>query len=399
MPPDAARAALEASLTLRVWVDDGRITGVDVGGERPVRAAGVLEGRPVESALASLPLLYRLCGTAQSVAGLRAVEAAFGCGPGPAGRAARSLLVTLEAFEQTLWRILLDWPPNVGVRADPGALKQFRKRLHGMQRGVFADSTWARIGGATSSSNSGELLAAVAAIAGDVDAVLFGGDRSGDVLQSRRAFEEWLRAGRSTTAAVLGWVTSNRLHAFGGAGIRPESEFDADAIAARMDRDDAWEFCSLPDSDGQVPQTGALARWTQAPLLRELRAEHGCGLLTQLAARLFEVVAFVDALRDAVLALRPEAPARVPPLTDGRGIGCVDTARGRLFHRVDMRDGRVARYRTLAPTEWNFHPRGPLARGLVGAPAGDVATTRRAIALLVNAVDPCVGIALEVSEA
>ena len=89
----------------------------------------------------------------------------------------------------------------------------------------------------------------------------------------------------------------------------------------------------------------------------------------------------------------------VPEIGTGRALGFVDTARGRLFHWVEVRDGRVARYRTLAPTEWNFHPSGPLAEGLVGAAADDLAMTRQAVDLFVTAVDPCVGIQLEIAEA
>ena len=75
------------------------------------------------------------------------------------------------------------------------------------------------------------------------------------------------------------------------------------------------------------------------------------------------------------------------PLARGEGIAWTEMARGLLVHWVRARDGRrgptraCARYRVLAPTEWNFHPHGVLAqalaalRGAGDAAAGD--TSRR----------------------
>jgi hypothetical protein len=56
----------------------------------------------------------------------------------------------------------------------------------------------------------------------------------------------------------------------------------------------------------------------------------------------------------------------------------------------------VRRYRILAPTEWNFHPDGAAAQALMRLPAQDPAFLRRLAAMLINAVDPCVGYDLRV---
>ena len=47
----------------------------------------------------------------------------------------------------------------------------------------------------------------------------------------------------------------------------------------------------------------------------------------------------------------------------GQGFAAVDSARGRLYHGVRLdAAGRIADYRIVAPTEWNFHPAGPFVR-------------------------------------
>ena len=56
---------------------------------------------------------------------------------------------------------------------------------------------------------------------------------------------------------------------------------------------------------------------------------------------------------------------------EGQGFAAVDSARGRLYHSLHLdAAGRIADYRIVAPTEWNFHPDGPFARALRGARTG-----------------------------
>ena len=73
-----------------------------------------------------------------------------------------------------------------------------------------------------------------------------------------------------------------------------------------------------------------------------------------------------------------------------------ETPAARFLHRVELTEGRVARYQILAPTEWNFHPEGPLVEGLRGAAAGDGIAWKAA--MLVGALDPCVGAEVIVEE-
>jgi Ni,Fe-hydrogenase I large subunit len=59
----------------------------------------------------------------------------------------------------------------------------------------------------------------------------------------------------------------------------------------------------------------------------------------------------------------------------------------------------VRRYRIVAPTEWNFHPRGALAAGLAGVAAAGEDELRRLVHLAVESLDPCVAYRVEVTKA
>ena len=100
-----------------------------------------------------------------------------------------------------------------------------------------------------------------------------------------------------------------------------------------------------------------------------------------------EIAALPALMAELAAGLEPADPSQEAG-GHGHGDGAVETARGRLTHRVRLDGGRIADYRIAAPTEWNFAADGPLARGLVGAVA-DAGLEERA-GMLVAALDPCV---------
>ncbi|EGQ63625.1 Ni,Fe-hydrogenase I large subunit, partial [Acidithiobacillus sp. GGI-221] len=218
----------------------------------------------------------------------------------------------------------------------------------------------------------------------------------GRVWEGIGALHSWVTAGICPSAHFLQEVWDENLAEFGRCSLRPVPDmmaWDLDgALAADVDN----RFVSRPEWEGDACETGPLVRMSDHPLVAELWQRHGNGLLTRLAARLVELVGL---------------PARLGRLLDGLsgndgvlgiggngvGLGQVEAARGRLAHRVKVKGDRVSRYQILAPTEWNFHPRGPLWRGLVGRPAGNADILQRQVGFLVVALDPCVAFTVQVT--
>lgn len=165
-------------------------------------------------------------------------------------------------------------------------------------------------------------------------------------------------------------------------GLRPS---DDDAVIAGLTRDPEG-FSALPRLAGRRPEAGPAARAATSRTLADGRF--------RLAARLAEIAEAAELL-DAPLDDRLRIGAdwvcgrQVGPRT---GHAAVESPRGRLHHlaRVDE-DGRVVSWAIVAPTEWNFHPDGPLAATLAANvfPAGaeGLARAERIGALF----DPCVG--------
>ncbi len=387
---------IEGSLRIEVKIDAGVVSNVQVCSRRPVDSGALLEGRPVEDALDLLPRIFSLCGVAQTTAGLMAVERALAISLTPPQTAARQMLVAAEALEQTVWRIAVDWPTCLGMRPDVAGIRDLRRLLRGLETSMFNATPWNRIGGSHLLPDPVELVKIIDVVAQQAAWIVFGD--AAPRLDNHESFDRWLGRQHRPGPAALDYVRDQGLAAFGHSQVdflptRPDTGFFAQQLANDVD----WSFCARPHYHGSISETGALPRLVDHPLVSRLRDRHGNGLLTRLGARLVETDDLISKMRSWVGDLSDD-PGTSAHHASGQGISVIDTARGVLVHWVEIADNIVDRYRILAPTEWNFHPRGPLIQGLQGANAHVGETLDKNAGLLINALDPCVGYELNIVE-
>ena len=144
-------------------------------------------------------------------------------------------------------------------------------------------------------------------------------------------------------------------------------------------------FCRAPQWRGAAAETGAMAR-------QQGRADlPSRAIAARWLARLAE-------LRDWAggrARVGAGGTASAVPVVPGRGRALVDTARGLLMHEIVLDGERIADYFIVAPTEWNFHPQGPLVAWLGGRDAGNRDALQAFVARAVAALDPCVRWELE----
>jgi coenzyme F420-reducing hydrogenase alpha subunit len=98
---------------------------------------------------------------------------------------------------------------------------------------------------------------------------------------------------------------------------------------------------------------------------------------------------------------KPDAVVKAFNLGENIGMSAIETSRGLLIHVVRLANEKIADYRIVAPTEWNFHPAGALVEALTQAMAvlaPDEVVAKRAEAIC-QSLDPCVSFAVEVSHA
>lgn len=379
---------LRIALDLSGEQDRYAVSGVTLQSNRPVHAASVLQGKSLAETLQTLPLLFSVCAQAQACASVRALENAKSVSSGTQAEHVRLCLVDLETLHEHLWRILLDWPELLGeppqrtaMAEMAGLRREFGAALNPLGEAFAFGGSALECDAAVMRGLWGRLLALL-------ERALFGVPPAEWLnLATCADLKNWSKAQETLAARMLrqilesGWAGAGACHSAALPRLLSGSEL-ASALRERS-------FVERPQWRGECCETSALSR-SHSPLLADLKTRFGNGLLSRLAATLHEV---------ARLAVNLLVPGRIGPdamaNSAGLGIGQVAAARGQLVHRValDQHD-RVIDYRILAPTEWNFHPRGVVVNGLA-ALTGSKAEIEQQARLLVTVIDPCVGYDLQ----
>jgi len=380
--------SIEGEIVVRLARAAGRIDRVSIRSTRPLATARVVVGRRAGEAAALVPRLYSVCANAQGAASACALEAAAGRAPAPAVLDARAFAVALENLQEDLRRLLVDVPAVLGQAPRVQPVAELRRAFAPLLHGGSAIAA----GGATHASRRAAIDLAADVVEGHVlgePLAAFARRTDADAL------EAWARATPTAPAEALGAVL-DRAPGLGASDVEtlpPMCRARVEAMLAALLADPAYAM--RPRVEGEARETGALARMAGHPAVAAFVRRHGRGVASRLAARVADVARTTQALADGA----PPACVDAWSTPSGMGAARVETARGMLLHCAEVRDGLVAAYGIVAPTEWNFQPGGPLERSLAGLDAGDADALAHDARLVVQSLDPCVACGIEVGDA
>ena len=117
----------EGRIDIRLTRGREGVAGVDIRSSRPRLAQRLMAGRTPEETADLAGLIFSLCGKAQRVAAQAACEAAQGLEPGSEVEIRRAHEVRRELAQEHAWRLLLNWPEQVGRAPDMPSLLKLRQ--------------------------------------------------------------------------------------------------------------------------------------------------------------------------------------------------------------------------------------------------------------------------------
>lgn len=354
----------EGDISIRLALQDRRIAAVTVASTRAALPARLTCGREAAAVAQMIPLLFSVCARAQGAASAAALEAARRTEPDDVARDSLDRAVRTEIIIELFTRLLIDWPRALGLEPQVATIARLRQ-----------------------ASAATREQACVSAAHDHV----FGTDPEAWVAATTLpALSDWIDRGITPPARVLRIVERDALDL----GRSSVSLMPAEAVKSLPDvvpSLDDGDFARSPTWHGQPVETGPLARRSQHPLVKAYMERYGNTVAARLVAQLVDLAHW----------LRPsdEIAVHTHQLAPGLGLGAAQTARGLLLHQAEVCDGRVQRYRIVAPTEWNFHSDGALSQGLLGRRVADRTAAWSDATLLAQALDPCVAFTVEVGDA
>lgn len=365
---------------IRVRIDPNG-AGAEISQHRP-SVTRALIGKPVADALSAVPLLLPICGTAQSVAAVRAAETAAGRPADPEMERARDLAALAEQAVSIAWRLAIDWPALIGEAPDAGWVRDVRDLGKPISDAAKAALAWSDDVQDLRVNMPHQTFDGVCA---RLEALFPEAGEAGNL----DGFISRIRDGVSVVASVL----SAALDAPTEFGTHHGRLLDADAAANAALEAFAADSFEATSPVGGAAEVGPLAE-PQNPLVLEATERFGAGLFTRLLALAMQT----QTLRGRLDTLQSR-PFATNQRRHGRGIGMAATSRGPVVHAIAL-DGktdepRIADWRVLAPTDWHFAPDGPVASAL--SCLGPVDRCQRWARLCVASFDPCAPCAIEIA--
>ena len=379
---------LEQQIRLDAVTIDGRLVAKGLVTTRASGIAAALAARPVEDVPQIVSQLFPLCGTAHAIASLTAIEAALGIEVSPAQLVFRELMLFAEHGAALGWRILMDWPPLLGGSPQVRACADIRRAAAAVSAAAER-GRWPRVGGARLRPDRDELGRAVSELVRMLVALF---PEAADPALSWNELELAMQGGASTPARLIHAARADELADYGRHDRPLLPPMDADWFAARLAAEP--HFSDVPTLGGTAAEVGPLAA-QRHPLVADAIAHWGATLATRLLTAALDAPVVAGRLCRALDDLADDDPVEVDLTRIGSGAGVVETARGPLAYFVDVAFGRVRMLRSVAPTEWNFHPDGPFMAALDAAPW--VADPVLAARLLAASFDPCVPFRIELA--
>jgi hypothetical protein len=389
-------SVLFPTLLVECRLRQGRVTGVTVTPRPLPPVFALLNGKTPEHALRTIATVFGLCRSAQCHAAAEALARASDTPLDSGWRLLQRALRDLEMVREHSLNLLRlpDWPsPGGGLAADLlSTARNLGEALAGREiaAAFAADGTTVAIDVPRVRENRAKLWRIIAELLG----------------------EAWLHPRRPDCAGLTERTTPagvylNDLLCRGEAGWGQcrvpllRTPLPAAELAVVLNSGRAERFVSRPDWAGSVRETTGYGRQYRHPLLKRLSVTHGNGLLPRVAGRCLEIGALLRGLNRtlAVLTDHPRIVKPSPRAESGWGIAQVRTARGLLIHAARLQGGRIAAYRVVAPTEWNFHPAGLLAEAVTGHAVADETGFRRCFTTFLYAVDPCIDFDLRLLQA
>ncbi len=387
---------IEGQIEIDMHTHSNKVVSVEVQSSRPLQAPGLLLGKSPSQVLSVIPLMYNICGIAQARTSLLAIQQCLSIELNPAVEIARDMLVLVENAREHLFRIFIDWPKLLELHIERPRPPSSMHLLSEFKQALFTDGSAFEMHSQLK-PDSKHLLELINHLEQELHhQVLQISTQHWLAISSIDQLNHWMHECDGIAACAIRAVSDQDLSSQGYADCPHLPTLDTDILLNRLNNEDADEFIASPDWQGALYETTPLTRQQGNAVIPALTHKLGNALLTRWVARLVELAGIPQQLKR--LLSRLEGAQRTTKSDNCRqnGIAQTEAARGRLIHRVAVDQDRISKYQILAPTEWNFHPRGLISKSLGSLKANSTQQLELLARLTINAIDPCVGYTLRI---
>lgn len=393
-------ANIEGQLDINLYPQRKNGARVELRSSRPLHATKIFIGKTPEQVLNTIPLLFNICGIAQSRAALSAIEQSLNINSNAELETARDMLVLVENAKEHLFRLFIDWPQLFNQKTNNNDIPYLSQIIGQFKSALFHDSEAFNL-----DSQLNKQLKNTDYLIDKLDQylaqhVFHQSTQNWLEIKNIHDLHQWAQQSDSIAAKAICFICEQGWASQGLTDCEQLPLLDEHHLLEQFCASNAEQFIAQPQWQGRCYETTALSRQFEQPLIRALHKEFHATLITRWVARLVELAIIPQQLRKMLQQITDHEIKPTNNPTDKSivpGLAQIEAARGRLIHRVEIEQGVISNYQILAPTEWNFHPQGLVAKSLGSLASHHSKKDLEHLShLMINAIDPCVGYQLRV---
>ena len=321
------------------------------------------------------------------------------------------MLVLVENAKEHLFRLFIDWPKLFDLKTSNNELPYLSQIMGEFKAALFQNSDAFSLG-----SKLNEHLKDTDQLIDKLDQylqqhVFCQSTKNWLEIKDIQVLHRWANQCDSIAANSIGFICDQGWASQGLTDCEQLPQLDVKNLLNQFSKTNADQFIAEPQWQGHCFETTTLTRQFEQPLIQSLYKEFHATLITRWVARLVELARIPDQLRmlqqQLIDTIKTSSTINSQNKKTVQGIAHVEAARGRLIHHVSIEHGVISKYQILAPTEWNFHPQGLLAKSLSSITPSDLTegnapnnrqndALEKLAHLMINAIDPCVGYQLRI---
>ncbi len=371
---------------------------------RPLQVGRLFAGKSIAYTLEKIPLLFSICAKAQAISTVRAIESAIATPASATIESQREGLIALESLREHCLRLLLDWPAYINEDIDRATLSHVAQGINHLMQALEPQSVLScRPSESAHTQEPHQEL--WQGFSQTLERSLFASTVEEWLDSIHHSVNNWAAQQQTQTARFMHWLQQKDWKNLGASHLAEAEVIGGDGVisdqelVARLLKEQEG-FTSQPDWQGNCQEFSWFSNQKHHAVIAQLSASCGNGLYTRMLARLVEVADLMQKLQRFFM----QGALLQPTLSTEKGLAHTEAARGRLTHYIELENQTVKQLIILAPTEWNFHPKGVAQQSLQDllvnrATKNNEILLKQQADLMVHAIDPCVGYQLQIDTA
>jgi coenzyme F420-reducing hydrogenase alpha subunit len=370
----------------------------EITSSRPTDAAKIFTGKTIKQTLDTLPLLFSVCGKAQTVTAINAIESAMNVTSDSSAISQREAIVKLENLRESCLQVLMGWPQFIDENIKNNALSDVIQSLNKLMQS-FQQKDLFSVAVNKSFTISQEQIKLWQYCSVQLNQTFFAITPSEWQQADINKIIDWSEQKRTQASRFIYWLNEQTWKYSGHSNIAPLPEIN-DIDLVHTLRTEQESFISQPSWQSKCYEVSWFNYSKNNSVIKALLEKHGNGIYTRAISRLIDISQLIKALNNFFINQANFIK------TNSAAVGLAHTyaARGRLTHYIELDDTKelnenvkVKKLAIIAPTEWNFHPQGVAAKSLGHLHSNQVHTLALQARLLISTIDPCVGYQLKIN--